>query len=129
MTIKSRENLLGAWAFLIAIILAVAGGLIATFISVGREGVNQTLLGFLSILGLVAGYFVAEKDVKTFLIASASLVLVSFAGLQGGVLSAAILGVVNVNKLITNILGALMFVFVPSTIVVALKTVFALAKR
>ena len=100
MTIKSRENLLGAWAFLIAIILAVAGGLIATFISVGKTGVNQTLLGLLSVLGLIAGYFVAEKDVKTFLIASASLVLVSFAGLQGGVLSAAILGVVNVNKLI-----------------------------
>ena len=89
---------------------------------------TKILTSLLAILGLVAGYFVSEKDVKTFLFASVSLVLVSFAGLQGGFLSAAVLGVVSVSKLITNILGALMFVFIPATIVVALKVVFSLAK-
>ncbi len=128
MPIRSRENLIGAWAFLIGIILAIVGGLIATLIGGTRAGVNQGLLGFLAFLGIVVGYFVAEKDVKTFLLASVAVVIVSFAGLQGGVLSAAILGIVNVNKLMTNILGALMFLFIPATIVVALKTVFAIAK-
>ena len=128
MPIRSRENLIGAWAFLIGVILAVVGGILATFIGEGKEVLNQGLLGLLSVLGLIVGYFVAEKDVRTFLFASVSLVIVSFAGIQGGVLSAAILGIVNVNKLITNILGALMFLFVPATIIVALKTVFALAK-
>ncbi len=128
MPIRARENLIAAWAFLFAVILAVAGGIVATLIGEGRAVLNQSLLGLLSILGLIVGYFVAEKDVKTFLFASVSLVIVSFAGIQGGVLSAAILGIVNVNKLITNVLGALMFLFVPATIIVALKTVFAIAR-
>lgn len=128
MPIRARENLIAAWAFLIAVILAVAGGILATMIGEGRAGINQSLLGFLSLLGLIVGYFVSEKDVQIFLLASVSVVIVSFAGLQGGVLSATILGIVNVNKIITNVLGALMFLFVPATIVVALKTVFSLAK-
>ncbi|MDO8509269.1 MAG: hypothetical protein Q7S27_06340 [Nanoarchaeota archaeon] len=128
MPIRSRENLIAAWAFLIAVILAVAGGIATTLVGQGNNTINQTLLGILSIFGLIAGYFVAEKDVKTFLIASVSVVIVSSAGLQGGVLSAAILGTVQVNKLLANVLGALMFIFVPSTIVVALKTVFSIAK-
>lgn len=127
MPIKSRENLIGAYAFLISIILAVLVGI--TTILVGpNESVTRILTSLLAILGLVAGYFVAEKNVQTFLFASVSLVLVCFAGLQGGFLSAAVLGVVNMSKLITNILGALMFIFIPATIVVALKTVFSLAK-
>ncbi|OGZ70445.1 MAG: hypothetical protein A2904_00575 [Candidatus Staskawiczbacteria bacterium RIFCSPLOWO2_01_FULL_33_9] len=128
MPIRSQENLIAAWAFLIAVILAVVGGLVTTLIGQNNETANQSLMGLLSILGLVVGYFVAEKDVKTFLFASVSLVIVSFAGIQGGVLSAAILGIVNVNKLITNVLGALMFLFVPATIIVALKTVFSIAR-
>ena len=128
MPIRSQENLIAAWAFLIAVILAVVGGLVTTLIGQNNETANQSLMGLLSILGLVVGYFVAEKDVKTFLFASVSLVIVSFAGIQGGVLSAAILGIVNVNKLITNVLCALMFLFVPATIIVALKTVFSIAR-
>ena len=85
------------------------------------------IFGFLAILGLVVGYFVAEKNVQTFLLATVSLVLVSFAGIQGLVLSAAILGI-NINELITTVLGALLFLFIPATIIVALKTVFSLAK-
>lgn len=127
MPIRSRENLIGAYAFLISIILAVAVGVINIFYG-KNEAFTQTLTSLLAILGLVAGYFVSNKDVQTFLFASVSLVLVSFAGLQGGFLSAAVLGVVNVSKFITNILGSLMFVFIPATIVVALKTVFSLAK-
>jgi hypothetical protein len=127
MPIKSRENLIGAYAFLISIILAVVVGVTNLFFG-KNEALTQTLTSILAILGLVAGYFVAEKEVKTFLIASVALVLVSFAGLQGGFLSAAVLGIVNVSKIITNILGSLMFIFIPATIVVALKTVFAIAK-
>jgi len=127
MPIRSRENLIGAYAFLISIILAIIVGVINIFYG-KNQSLTQTLTSLLVILGLVAGYFVADKEVKTFLIASVSLVLVSFAGLQGGFLSAAILGVVNVSKIITNILGSLMFIFIPATIVVALKTVFAIAK-
>jgi len=60
-------------------------------------------------------------------LASVSLVIVSFAGIQGLVLSAAILGI-DIGKILSTVLGTLLVLFVPATIIVALKTVFSLAK-
>lgn len=122
MPIKSRENLISAYAFLIGVILAVLVGIFA------GSRTNPLILGILALLGLVVGYFVSEKDVQTFLYASVSLVIVSFAGTQGLVLNAAISGV-NIGKIIPSVLGTLLVMFVPATIIVALKTVFSLAKR
>lgn len=121
MVIRSRENLIGAWAFLFGIVLAVLVGLFA------GERTNPLILGILALLGLVVGFFVSEKNVQIFLLASVSLVIVSFAGIQGLVLSAAVMGI-NIGKIVASILGALLVLFVPSTIIVALKTVFSLAK-
>jgi len=121
MSIKSRENLVGAYAFLAGIVLALLIGFFA------GQNTNPLILGILSLLGLIVGFFVAESHVQTFLLASISLVIVSSAGMQGLVLSAAVMGI-NIGKIITSLLGALLFLFVPATIVVALKTVFSLAK-
>ena len=121
MAIRSKENLVGAWAFLIGIVLAVLVGIFA-----GNK-INQVILGVLAVLGLVVGYFVGEKDVQTFLLASVSLVIVSYMGIQGLVLSAAIAGV-DIGQILSTILGALLVLLVPATIVVALKTVFSLSK-
>ncbi len=121
MVIRSRENLFGAWAFLFGIILAVLIGLFA------GDKTNPLILGILAVLGLIVGIFVSKKDVQTFLFASVSLVIVSFAGIQGLVLSAAVMGI-NIGKIVASILGALLVLFVPATIIVALKTVFSLAK-
>jgi len=123
MAIRSRENLVGAWAFLMGVILAVLIGILT---SLTRIKTNPLLLSILAVLGIIVGYFVAEKDVRTFLIASVSLVLVSFAGIQGLVLSAAISGI-SIGEMVSSILGALLVLFVPATIIVALKTVFSLA--
>src|SRR3989338_4790066 len=125
MSVRSQENVIGAWSFLIGVIIAIIFGLVAM---VAGSNINPIILGILSLLGLIVGFFVAEKDSKTFLMVSTAVVLVSFAGLQGGVLSAAILGFVNVSKFLTNVLGGLMFLFIPATIVVAVKTVFSIAK-
>ncbi len=122
MPIKSRENLIGAWAFFLGIVLSVLVGIFS-----GNKS-NEAVLGILAILGLVVGFFVAERDVQTFLFASVALVLVSFTGLQGIVLAAAIKGIA-IGQIISSILGALLVLFVPATIVVALKTVFSIAKR
>ena len=121
MPIKSRENLFGAWAFLAGIVLAVLVGILA------GDKTSPWILGVLAILGLVVGYFVSEKNVQTFLLASVSLVIVSFAGIQGLVLDAAIRGIA-IGRLVSAVLGALLVLFVPATIVVALKVVFSLAK-
>ena len=124
MVIRSRENIVGAWAFLFGVILAVLIGIITVTTKVKT---SPLLLGILALLGIVVGYFVAEKDVQIFLLASVSLVLVSFAGIQGLVLSAAI-GGINIGRIITSVLGSLLFLFVPATIIVALKTVFSISK-
>lgn len=125
MVIKSRENLIGAWAFSVGIIIAVLCGLLASFYG-GR--VDPFILLFLSLLGVIVAYFVAEKDVMTFLLASVSLVIVTSLGIQGLVISSAIRGI-SVSQIISTVLGALLFLFIPSTIVVAIKTVFSIARR
>ncbi|MBS3091271.1 hypothetical protein J4217_02370 [Candidatus Pacearchaeota archaeon] len=121
MAIRYKENVIGAWAFFIGLVLAILVGLVA------RNNINPWIQGVLAVLGLVVGYFVAEKDVQTFLLASLSLVLVSFAGIQGMVLNAAVAGT-GLTRAISYILGALLNLFVPATIVVALKTVFSISK-
>ena len=121
MVIRYRENVIGAWAFLVGIVLAIIVALVA------RDNISPWMQGILALLGLVVAYFVAEKDVQTFLLASLSLVLVSFAGIQGMVLNAAIAGT-SLTRVISYILGALLNMFVPATIMVALKTVFSISK-
>jgi hypothetical protein len=128
MPIRSRENLIGAWAFFIGIILAVIAGVFAV------DKSHPYIVSALAILGLVIGYFVAEKNVQTFLLASVSLVIVSFAGIQGLVSSVTVNPInsvigINVGRIIASILGSLLVLFVPATIIVALKTVFSLANH
>jgi hypothetical protein len=121
MAIRSREDLVGARAFLIGVILAILIGLFA------GDNLTPFVSGILTILGLILGFFVPERNIQTFLFASVSLVIVSFAGIQGIVLNAAISGV-NIGELLASTLGALLVLFVPATIVVALKSVFGSAK-
>lgn len=125
MPIKSRENLIGAWAFLAGVVLAVAVGIITSF---SRVRTSPLILGVLALLGLTVGYFVAEKDIQTFLFAAVSLVIASFAGIQGLILDAAIRGI-GIGTIISSVLGALLVLFVPATIIVALKVVFSIAQR
>jgi hypothetical protein len=122
--IKARENLIGAWAFLAGLIIAIVMGIIS---SVTKITTDPFLYGVLAALGIIMGYFVAEKDVRTFLLATVSVVVVCFAGIQAQILNSAIIGI-GFNRLVGAILGALLMLFIPSAIVVALKTVFSLAK-
>ncbi len=123
MVIKAHENLIGARVFLLGVILALIAGLV----SVSNSRLQQILLIILAVLGLIVGFFVPEKEVKTFLMASISVVIVSYAGVSGLVLRAAISGL-QLGTIVTSILGALLVLFVPATIVVAVKTAFASAQ-
>jgi hypothetical protein len=125
MVIRSRENLIGAWAFFVGIIIAIIVGLVSDFT---ERTIDPLILTILVLLGLVVGYFVAEENVQSFLLASVSVVLVCFAGLQSLVLRAAI-GGLDISQVMSAILGSLLLLFIPATIVVAVKTVFSLAKR
>ena len=121
MVIRSRENLVSAWVFLFGVVLSVLVG------SFAGSYLSPVVLFILAGLGIIVGFFVAEKDVQTFLFASVSLVIVSSMGVQGLVMSAAISGI-NIGKILSSIMGALLMMFVPATIIVALKTVFSISK-
>jgi len=110
-----KGNLIGAWAFLIGVILAVVVGLLNLGTTTGAWALVLVVLGI--IIGLLN---VGGAELKDFLLAGTVLVIVSAFG--GQVLSEAV-------PYVGDILQALVALFVPATIVVALKAVFALAKR
>ena len=136
MAIRAKENLVGAWAFLIGVILAISVGIL----SFGE--LNPFIFGVIVVLGLVVGFFINvsdSKDASTFLMASVSLVIVSFAGIssiQDLVRFAGISGIsdvelvgIRVGGYVSSTLGALLMLLIPSTIVVAIKSLFSIAKR
>ena len=126
MVIRSQENLIGARAFLIGLIIAVVVGIFAG-VNVAGINVNPIILYIMAALGVVVGSFVAEKNVQTFLIASVSLVIVSYTGISGLALGANVSGI-NLGNMISSILQTLLAMFVPATIIVAVKTVFSISK-
>ncbi|MFA4960839.1 MAG: hypothetical protein WC548_04205 [Candidatus Pacearchaeota archaeon] len=123
--VKSRENLFGAYAFLVGVVIAVILGLLGTFSeSLGQESVFFYLT--LVIIGLIVGYMnVSDKNSSTFLMASLALVIVGALGNEP-------LKYIQISNIVAtalrNILGSLLIMFVPATIIVSLKTVFAMAK-
>lgn len=125
MTIRARENLVGAWAFFIGVILATVGGIILSF----GYSVNPIILTLLAVLGLVAGFAVSvdENMGSKFLLVAVSLVIVSFAGQQG--ISSVSFGAIQIGQILSATLAGLLVLLVPATIVVAIKQLFNLAQR
>ena len=120
--VRSKENLTGAYAFAIGVILAVLLGLF----NGSLESASGVFYSALVIIGVVVGYVsVSDKNTNTFLLASLTLVIVAGMGIQP------LLFVAKQNFVVDklrDILGALMVLFVPATIIVALKAIFAIAK-
>ncbi len=120
--VKSRENLLGAYAFLVGVILAVGFGLF----NESLESAGGMFYSALVIIGLIVGFMnVGDKNSSTFLMASVSLVIVGALGVEP-------LKYIALNNYVVtslrNVLGSLLVLLVPATIVVALQTVFSVSK-
>jgi len=129
MTIKSKENSIGAWAFLIGVILAVIIG-ISTYSFLPLDAITKystIIYAFLVLLGLVVGFSinVSGRDSQTFVIAGAILVVVSKFGMES--VTSSLIGI-GIGDIVTSTFAALLALFVPATIIVALKTVFSIAK-
>jgi hypothetical protein len=103
---------IGSWAFMIGVIIAVIAGF-------WQLGMVWTAI--LVILGLIVGFLnVTGKETMPFLMATVSLVIVArFAG--------DLPGLNDVSPVLGSIFRALVIFVVPSTIVVALKAIYALA--
>lgn len=125
--LKSHENTLGAWAFLIGVVLAVLIGVSTTIISIPTLNQYSTqIYAILMILGLVVGYMnVVGKDTQTFLMAGAVLIIASKFGMES--VTGSLIGF-PIADTVKTVFSALLTLFVPATIVVALKTVFSIAK-
>lgn len=109
-----NQNVIGAWAFLIGVILAVIVGLLGKEVNSGIWVISLVVLGI--IIGLLN---VGGSELKEFMIAGTVLVIVSAMSKD------TLMGV----KYVGEIVRALVVLFVPATIVVSLKVVFALAKK
>lgn len=111
--VGKAKALLGSWAFLIGVILAVVLG------SGLLWALDATWLGILVVIGIIIGALnIAEKEAMPFLLSGAVLVIVSSQG-------QAVMGNIAV---VSGILSALLAIFVPATIIVAIKNVFGLAR-
>lgn len=120
--VRSQENLVGAYAFLVGVVLAVIFGIF----NKSFEQAGGLFYSTLVVIGIIVGSMNAgDKDSNTFLIASLSLVIVGALGMEP-------LKYIALNNYVVtslrNVLGSLLVLFVPATIIVALKTVFAMAK-
>lgn len=119
--VKSKENLIVAYAFLIGVILAVILGLSTRYVRP-----NNFFYILLVILGVVIGYLNSgDKDSINFLFAIVSLVIVSGLGNSTLVFISQLSPVLDV---LNNVLRSLLVLFIPATIIVALKVVFSMAK-
>ncbi len=127
MVIKAKENSIGAWTFLIGVILALIIGVSTTLFSIPTlTKYSAEIYAILVILGIIIGFMnVAGKDSPTFLLAGAILVIVSRFGMES--VMGSLIGI-GIGDLVASVFGALLVLFVPATIIVALKTVFSIAK-
>src|SRR3989338_4471153 len=102
----SMMQKVGSWAFI-----------------VGFWPLNAVVTSVLLILGLIVGFLnVSGSETMPFLLASVSLVIVSSFG--GNLLGA----IATIGPKIQMVLTTLVNFVIPATIVVALKTIYALAK-
>ena len=108
--VKSKENLVGAYAFLIGVVLAVVFGMFNNSL----EQAGGLFYSTLVVIGIIVGAMNSrDKDSLTFLIASLSLVIVGSLGMEP--LKYIALNNYAVDSL-RNVLGSLLVLFVPATI-------------
>jgi len=109
---NNSGNLIGSWAFLIGVILALVLGAFGAI----TQGVLITLV----IIGLIVGLLnVADKEVSPFLLSGAVLIIAASFGAE----------IMSSVKILESMLNALLALFVPATIIVAIKNVFLIAKH
>ncbi|MBI2043526.1 hypothetical protein HYT25_04005 [Candidatus Pacearchaeota archaeon] len=109
---KNNMDVVGEWAFLAGVVLAVILGVLGPVVG--------TWAMILVIIGIVVGLLnVADTEVMHFLMSGAVLIIASALG--GNVMS----GLPYAG----SVLDALLAIFVPATIIVAVKNVFILARN
>ena len=127
MALRSHENSVGAWSFLIGVILAFIIGLGTTLLPIpALINYSAQIYSVLVLLGVIVGFMVVGgKDSQTFLIAGVVVVIASKFGMES--IGGSLIGI-GLGDTVTSIFSALLALFVPATIIASLKTVFSISK-
>jgi len=105
--------MIGFWAFIIGVILAIIGGLVAPG--------NAVIVIILVIIGLIVGFLnVTAKEVMLFLIATIALLA------AGGVFEP--IKILGIGAILNNMLGYIAIMMAPAAVVVAIKALWAIGK-
>lgn len=105
-----NANVVSGWAFLIGVILAILLGLFSQL--------NTTIVWVLILIGIIVGLLnIADKEATPFLMSSAVLIIASSLGAKA------------VEAQLGAVLSALLAIFVPAAVVVAIRNVFSFAKN
>lgn len=109
---------IGEWAFIAGVIIAVIGGII-----IPAAGLMALIL---VVLGIIVGVInITEKETIPYLVAAIALIVAGTAGLK---LLDAITGVVALGTRLEGVLDYVATFVAPGAVIVALKTVWGLAK-
>jgi len=109
---KMGKSAFGGWAFIIGVVLAVIFGFVMPS--------GSWFPWLMVVIGLIIGLLnVTDAETQPFLMAGTILVIVSALG--GDVFSS--------TQFLGTILNNNLMLFVPATIIVALKSVFGLARK
>ena len=112
MAKKQGINKMGSWAFLIGLLLAVIFAIIGEL--------SNTLMIVLIVVGLIVGFFnVSGEEVSHFLMSGVVLIIASALGGQA----------LSTITVVGRVFDALLFIFTPATVIVAVKNVFTMAKE
>jgi len=117
---KSRRNFagkfvgrfVGSWAFLLGVVLAFVLGLLGE--------VSDVWIVILVIIGLIIGLLnISEKETTPFLVSGIILIIASALGRN----------VFYNVQVLSHVLDALLIIFIPAIIIVAIRNVFNLAEN
>ncbi|MEK6906071.1 MAG: hypothetical protein AABW81_00430 [Nanoarchaeota archaeon] len=112
---SKSKNTLGSWAFLIGVVIAVILG-----IFVQDKIDNSTVTLVLVAIGLIVGFLnVTGNEAQAFLLSGVVLIIATAFGSSS-------LGSV---AYLDSVMEALLKIFVPATIIVAIKNVFSIARN
>ena len=114
---RNIQHFIGSLAFLIGVVLALVVG-IFSYTGI-LDSTNIMITTSLVIIGLIVGLFnVTHKETNKFLMSGIVLIFASFFGTA----------VMAQIEIIGTTLMALLTIFVPAVIIVAIKNVFVLAR-
>ncbi len=122
MAKKASMSKAGIWAFTIGAIISLIAGLIPQ-----NMGLGGLITALLAVLGIIVGFLnVTEEETNKFLFSSVAIMIALFTA--GTAIKANISTLGMVGSYMWSIMSNINIFVFPATIVVAMKSLYALAK-